>query len=213
MSKDHLEASQPANVVRERRKEEVRTRIADEVISLMVEGGIALNHDNVATRAGVARRTVYRYFPDRDALMHAAWVRVRERAGPQVVMPKTMDELLATLEPIYTGFDKTAAIATVVRSTPEGRALRLSAKVQRIESYTDAAAEAVRDLPDEDARLATAMFQVLHTTPWLELRDHWDLDGRQIARVTGWAIRALLADLKARGSRPLGDDLPCREQS
>jgi hypothetical protein len=102
-----------------------------------------------------------------------------------VPMPSSMDELLSTLEPIYTGFDRIAPIATVVRSTAEGRALRLSAR-QRVEKYTEAAAEAVKDLPAEDARLATAMFQVLHTTPWLEMRDHWKLDGTQIARVTAW---------------------------
>jgi hypothetical protein len=54
--------------------------------------------------------------------------------------------------------------------------------------------------------LAIAMLQVLHTTPWLEMRDHWGLTGQQIARATGWAIRALLADLAARGSLPLDQE-------
>ncbi len=49
------------------------------------------------------------------------------------------------------------------------------------------------------------MLQVLHTTPWLEMRDHWGLKGEQIARATGWAIRTLLADLKTRGNKPLDE--------
>jgi hypothetical protein len=44
------------------------------------------------------------------------------------------------------------------------------------------------------------MLQALHTTPWPEMRNHWGLSSEQIARVTGWAIRTLLADLERRGA-------------
>lgn len=188
------------------RKVEVRNRILDAWIALMVEGA-ELNHDAAAARTGLGRRTVYRYFPDRAAMMDAALTRVRELAGPQVVMPASMDDLLATLEPIYTGFDRIAAITTVIRSTPQGRALRLAQKDQRVRAYTAAAAEPVRALPPRDQVIATAIFQMLHTTPWLELRDHWGLSGEEIARGTGWAIRALLADLARRGAEGLDKDV------
>ena len=188
------------------KKDAVRDRLLDSFIELMLEGdGAAINHDRIADRAGVGRRTVYRYFPDREALMAAVTERVRERAGPQVVMPRSMEELLATLEPIYTGFDRIAGIATVLRSTPQGRALRQSDKDVRTKAYRAATAEAVKDLPAEDQLLATAMFQVLHTTPWLEMRDNWGLTGEQIARATCWAVRALLADLRQRKDRPLDE--------
>jgi hypothetical protein len=141
-------------------------------------------------------------------MMEAALLRVRELAGPHVILPRDMDELLATLGPIYAGFDKIAAIATVVRSTPQGRALRLSQNEQRVASYTEAAAEAVADLSPRDQLLATAMLQVLHTTPWLEMRDTWGLGGDDIARATGWAVRTLLADLKRRGGLALDQDPP-----
>jgi hypothetical protein len=96
----------------------------------------------------------------------------------------------------------------MLRTTPQGRQLRLAQNRQRVESYSGALADAVKALPPEDRKLATAMLQVLHTTPWLEMRDHWGLDGHQIARATGWAVRTLLNDLKARGSLPLDRDLP-----
>ena len=32
-----------------------------------------------------------------------------------------------------------------------------------------------------------------------QMRDQWDLDGGQIARACGWAIRVLLVDLRKRG--------------
>jgi AcrR family transcriptional regulator len=191
---------------RETKKDAARARILDAFIALMGEDGGVLSHDAIAERAGVARRTVYRYFPDRPALMDAALVRVRELAGPKVAYPDSAEDLLATLEPIYTGFDAIAPITIMLRTTPQGRALRLAQNDKRVASYTRALAEAVKDLPKADRKLATAMLQVLHTTPWLEMRDHWGLDGRQIARATGWAVRTLLNDLKRRGGLPLDQD-------
>jgi AcrR family transcriptional regulator len=198
------DSSEPSR--RAARKEEAQARILDAFIALLTEGAPDVSHDAVAARARVARRTVYRYFPDRTALMDAALMRVRELAGPQVAYPASAEELLATLEPIYTGFDAIAPIAIMLRTTPQGRALRLAQNARRVASYTEALAEAVRELPPEDRKLATAMLQVLHTTPWLEMHDHWGLDGRQIARATGWAVRTLLADLKRRRGAPLDQD-------
>lgn len=192
--------------LRQTRKDEVRARILDCFIGMMSEGDAVLNHDSLAERSGVARRTVYRYFPDRSALMDAALLRVRERAGPNVAYPKSAQDLLSTLEPIHMGFDAIAPIAVMLRSTPQGRALRLAQKDQRVSSYTKALRNCVKELPPGDRKLATAMLQVLHTTPWLELRDQWDLDGKQIARVTGWAIRTLLKDLDQRRDAPLDQD-------
>jgi predicted kinase len=192
--------------VRDRKKDEARNSILDAFIALLVESG-DISHDAIADRTGLGRRTIYRYFPDRDVLMQAAWTRVRELAGPQVILPSSMDELLATLEPIYTGFDAIAPVAAMVRATPQGRQLRLSSNAARTQAYATATADVVRQLPKSDQKLATAMIQVLHTTPWLEMRDHWGLNGSQIARAAEWTIRALLADLSARGARPLDQPL------
>lgn len=186
----------------------MRERIVDAFIDLLIGGATDLSHDSIANRAGVARRTVYRYFPDRAALMDGALLRVRELAGPKVAYPTSAKELLETLEPIYKGFDSIAPIAIMLRSTPQGRQLRMAQNDQRMASYTAALANCVKDLPSEDRKLATAMLQVLHTTPWLEMRDHWGLDGQQIARATNWAARTLLNDLKERKGRPLDEDLP-----
>lgn len=207
-----MDSKSAAVTTRESRKEEVRARILDSFIAMMSEGDAVLNHDALAERSGVARRTVYRYFPDRSALMDAALLRVRELAGPRVAYPTSPDDLLATLHPIYVGFDAIAPISIMMRSTPQGRSLRLAQKDQRVLNYTKALFAAVKDLSPSDRKLATAMLQVLHTTPWLEMRDQWGLDGKQIARATGWAVRTLLKDLRQRGSLPLDEDLQSPER-
>jgi AcrR family transcriptional regulator len=201
----HSTSSAP---VRDAKKRQARERILDSFIELLIEGDGDLSHDAVAARSGVGRRTVYRYFPDRAALMDAALLRVRELAGPKVDYPDSPEELLDSLEPVYTGFDTIAPIITMLRTTPQGRQLRLAQNELRVRRYTSALSDTVRELPPADRKLATAMLQVLNTTPWLEMRDHWGLDGKQIARATGWAVRTLLADLKRRGSLPLDRDVP-----
>lgn len=188
---------------RERKKDETRARIADDVIALMTEGRLDISHDLVAERTGIARRTIYRYFPDRQELLGGASTRVRELAGPGVRFPESEADLTGTLYDTYTGFDRIAPITTLMRSTPQGRAMRMAQNDLRVERYTAVTADAVKDLPEEDRKLATALLQMLHTTPWLEMRDHWGLTGEEIARATGWAIRTLLADLRARNGKPL----------
>lgn len=193
--------------LRSQKKDALRTQVADELIALIAEGRLDLSHDLIAERTGISRRTLYRYFPNQESLMQAAWQRVTQHAGPNVTFPRSEQDLLDQLPDIYRGFDEIAPVATLLRSTPQGRAVRLSQKKRRVESYTAAAADAVRQLPPKDRKLATAMLQVLHTTPWLEMRDHWDLSGEQIAEATGWAMRTLLADLRKRKGKPLSESV------
>ena len=197
-----LASDEPPVGVRVRKKADARKRICDAVIELMADGRSDISHDVVAEVTGISRRTIYRYFPDREALLSAANTRVRDLAGSRVIFPASEQDLLDTPS-IYEGLDRIAPIATLVRSTPQGRAMRLSQKRERQESYRAATADAVKDLPECDRVLATAILQVLHSTPWLEMRDHWDLNGTQIGRATAWAIRTLLADLRERAANRL----------
>lgn len=178
------------------------SRVAAALIDL-VSTGERINHDLVAERAGISRRTLYRYFPDRESLMQKVGDEIRRRAGASVRFPHSEEDLLATLHPIHEGFDAIAPIVTLVRSTPLGRQVRLADKQRRQAAYTAAAADAVKALPEHDRRLATAMLQFLHTSAWLEMRDQWDLSGSDSAEASEWAIRTLLADLRRRGSMPL----------
>lgn len=195
---DHSSSAAPAD------GGDTRARIAAALIALVGEGE-RINHDVVAEHAGISRRTLYRYFPDRDALMQEVGDEVRRRAGAGVRFPDSEDDLLGTLHAIHEGFDAIAPIATLVRSTPIGRQVRLADKQRRQKAYSAAASDAVKSLPERDRRLATAMLQFLHTSGWLEMRDHWDMTGSEIADASAWAIRTLLDDLRRRGSRPLNE--------
>lgn len=52
-----------------------RSAVLDATVSLMVERGVhAVSVDAIAERSGVAKTTVYRHWPTREALILAAWL-------------------------------------------------------------------------------------------------------------------------------------------
>ena len=64
-----------------------REKILDATIAVIGEGIALLSIPAVAERAGVSIPTVYRYFPDKEVLVEAAAVHVRERIGVDADAP------------------------------------------------------------------------------------------------------------------------------
>lgn len=104
--------------------------IEDALVDAFVAGE-RVNHDRLAERAGVSRRTVYRYFPDRGALDRA--LKARLGASP-VPPPRNEAALLAGLEELFRGFDASATATMAAMTTPEGRAARNAASAERVYS-------------------------------------------------------------------------------
>lgn len=178
-----------------------RERIEDALIDLMAAGD-KLNHDGVAKRAQVSRRTVYRYFPDQDALRAAMWKRLSPVSG----MPTSLEALFRHLDEVFVDFDAKAAAMTVTMASAEGRAIRNVMKPDRVAAFRGIFAEATADLPEPDRTWAIAAMQFLSTGfAWREMRDQWDMTGEQIGIATRWATEVLLADLAKRGAKPLSE--------
>lgn len=178
-----------------------RAKIADAILALMAEGD-RLNHDLVAERSGVSRRTVYRYYPDQAALRAAAWARV----GPAGGIPKTLDDFVGGLPARFANFDDKADAMTVVMASAEGRAIRNVMKEERVAAFRDMLAPRLAALTEPDRTRATAVIQFLGSGfAWREMRDQWDMDGAEAAIACTWALETLLADLERRGGRPLSE--------
>lgn len=178
-----------------------RERIEEALIELMADGD-KLNHDRVAERAGVSRRTVYRYFPDQAALRAAMWKRLSPAGG----MPTSLAGLLDHLGRTFVNFDSKASAMTVAMASPEGRAIRNLMKPERVAAFRGILAEITDELPEPDRTWATATIQLLATGfAWREMRDQWDMTGEQMGVATRWAIETLMADLARRGDKPLSE--------
>lgn len=179
-----------------------RQTIEDALVDAFVSGE-RVNHDRLAERAGVSRRTVYRHFPDRGALDRA----LKARLGMSFPLPPRNEAaLLAGLEELFRGFDANAGATMMAVTTPEGRAARNASSAERTRSWRAVTADAARGLPGPDRTQATAAIQLLASElAWREMRDQWHLPTDQIAAACRWAIEVLLADMRARKGKPLSD--------
>jgi AcrR family transcriptional regulator len=179
-----------------------RGRIGQALLELMADGE-RLNHDNVATRAGISRRTVYRHFPDQAALRKEIWTLL----SSQGKLPADLDDWLTNGIPqLYRQFDERAAAVTVALASAEGRAMRNSVTPDRAAAYRALYAEATAALPEPDRTHAIAALQFVGSGfAWREMRDQWDMDGEAVAATVLWVIRTLLADLEKRRGKPLAD--------
>jgi len=198
----------PPGSLRERQKEQTRELIIDALLQAMASGEYeGMSHDALAKKVGVSRQTVYRYFPDRDALLQALWTKITATAGPGVGMPHSAQDFLDRMHDTYVGFDQIADVMTVALSTPQGRAMRQSMKSVRRETYRTILKDVVADLPERDQVLATSVLQLLSAGyAWLEMRSQWDLSGEEVAVACRWAAKTLLADLQRRNGRPLEEN-------
>jgi len=198
-----------ASTLRERRKAETRDLIVDALAACLTDADIsAITFAEVAKRAGVTERTVYRYFPTRDELFRALWEWLSSRGGvTRPRMPSTEAELTAMLRPFYTGFDTVAPQMQAVLRTPQGREMRASLNPERTRAFLAAIDDAAGDLPAADKRKAAAAIQLLHSAAaWAAMREDWGLDGEAAAEACAWAIDTLLKDLRRRDGRPLAEE-------
>lgn len=188
-------------------REDMRGRIETAMLEGFASGEPArLGHDALAEAAGVSRRTVYRYFPDKDALMKALWNRLASAIGPNA-WPESGPDVLARLPSLFAGFDANAPAMIVAMASAQGRAMRNAMTAERTAAWRAALAEETDALPEPDRTMAIAVIQYLGAGfAWSEMRDQWGLDGPTSAAACAWAIRTLLKDLASRGGRPLADE-------
>lgn len=107
--------------------EERRTAILDAVTPLLIERGAAVTTAEMARAAGIAEGTIFRVFPDKPALLHAAIERAMDpapvRAALEGIDPDLPIEaqLAAAARVLEARFDAVAALLGMVRAIPHER--------------------------------------------------------------------------------------------
>ena len=105
--------------------EQRRTAILDAVIPLLVERGAAVTTAEMAHGAGIAEGTIFRVFPDKAALMHAA---IATTMNPEPIQAALAaidvsaplgEQLTEAAEILATRYGKTAALISMARSLPD----------------------------------------------------------------------------------------------
>ncbi|MDA2893860.1 TetR/AcrR family transcriptional regulator [Mycolicibacterium sp. BiH015] len=111
-----------------RSDEEAIDRILNAVDEVVAENGSAIRLADVARKLGVTRQTVYRYFPNADALLIASAMRAVDGFIDQVFehVGGGNDPVTAIVDCVAFGVDKLAGdpqLEGLLASRPEGQAL------------------------------------------------------------------------------------------
>jgi len=173
-----------------------RSRILDAVVDLIVkEHPATLSMPAVAARAGVSLRTVYRYFPTKEALIDA----IGEIGSPEETLRNFPPDALRLanlrdyLRSLWTELEPTRTLMKAQKATPLGeeiskqRAKRRKPVIERV-----LADEGVQLDPDDHDRLVAMVSMLVSRTTLFELTDVMGLTADEAARLSVWTIHAIL---------------------
>jgi AcrR family transcriptional regulator len=169
------------------------------------DGAYEVSMQSVAEEAGCSLRTLYRYFPSREALVSGLDAEV------QALVNRSFDQLPAGAEEDLAELMEHMLVLLTERRdlirawAASGLAEEFTAAVhRRVHALVDAAIDrAAPDLaPDEHTRVFAALRQVVTWRSMLSLTEH--LTAAEAAMTSGWMIRALLADLADGGGPRAG---------
>jgi AcrR family transcriptional regulator len=184
--------------LRERQAHEVRVAVLDAVIAELERKGVDdVSMGDVAQAAGISLRTLYRYFPDRPSLLHAAGEHLYGSLGVPFDIAGPADisaSLLAAARRLSTRPELTRAL---VRTTA-GRAARSGVRAQRVEAIRAALKPVTDGLDADTARRATAVIAHLcSAASWVIISDETGMDDADAQQAVAWAIDTLIAALPA----------------
>lgn len=184
----------------DRKQRVTREAITDAVADAIREQGIDFSVQDVADRAGITHRTVYRHFEGRDALIDALGERFeRWLAEEGVSEPETLDEVPQHIEPLFRRFDmfpdlvRAAALMALTRGQPFARSKQRTGRFRRIFEAD------LPHLPREEAEPAFAVLRTLTgSIGWYLLNSNFGLSGARSGPAVRRALEAMIADLRRR---------------
>jgi AcrR family transcriptional regulator len=192
--------------LRERQAERVRSEVLDAVIAQLEHRPVDdIAMADVAAAAGISLRTLYRYFPDRAALLHAAGDHLYGSLGVpyEIVGP---DDVAASLLDAAGRLSSRPGLARALVQTTAGRTARSSVRGRRLEAI-HAALKPLTDGVDADtARRATAVIAHLcSAASWVAVSDDSGLNDDDAQQAVAWAIDTLISALRSQ-QQPTGGD-------
>ena len=188
--------------LRERQAEQVRTTVLEAVITELEDKAVDdVSMSDVAEAAGISLRTLYRYFPDRSALLQAAGEHLYGSLGVPFAIAGPQDISASLLDAARRLSARPELTRALVRTTA-GRATRSAVRGQRVEAIRTALQPALDGLDADTARWATAVIAHLcSAASWVLISDESHLDEADAQRAVAWAIDALISTLPKDTSR------------
>jgi AcrR family transcriptional regulator len=180
--------------LRSQQKAEVRASILEAIVRLIAEGGLEdLSFARVARGAGVSERTVYRYFPNRPALLEALSEWAREQVG-EADPPADAHELGDSTRRAFNYFEENEPLTRALLLTDAGAEIREVSRKRRLKQLDKTLGPALKAADPAVARRAAAVIALLYSAKtWQVLREESGLSSTEAGEAAAWAIETLLA--------------------
>ena len=188
--------------LRDRQADLARTAIFEAMVRHLEAGDaddVAM--EDLAREAGVSRRTLYRYFPNRSDLLSATgeWVRAEVLDLPIEVGDEGITE---NFRAAAAKLAKRPELARALLRTQAGRAVRTGYRDERATAIRRAVRAEVPDLSRRDLdRAAGVIGYLCSSSAWITIQDETGLDASSAQAAVAWALDVLLARLRA-GDHP-----------
>ena len=196
-------ASRPyASPLREEQAAATRARIVEALAGLLETQDVQdISLAEVAQRAGVAERTLYRHFPTKYDLFAAMYQWVAGDPGRvEDLRPSSVEDALGLVRHVYPRYAANPRVIRQMNSWRTGEDLRHERAPARRAQVERAFGDVVKKLPPKKRRRAMAVMHLLTSSDaFLMMHDFWDLDGEEAADAVTWAIRTLADSIRERG--------------
>jgi AcrR family transcriptional regulator len=167
--------------------------------AIAVDPVLGFSMQEVADRAGVSLRSVYRHFPGRKQLFEALydWISAQLEVPTLLRSVTTLEDMPSLAAPLFARFESQSPMvrAGVLASLSLGTQPATRAEWDRTAGALFRAA--LPDLGADEVRRAWAVVRLLFTSRvWLTLSERFGLDTVSAAEAVEWATRTLLEELK-----------------
>lgn len=184
--------------------QQTRVHIIETMIGQLAEpdGADDFSIRRLAESAGVSERTVYRYFPDRDALLDAVNDHFSEimASGHRETELADLDELARFVPDVFRDFDEHAAATKASFLINPDPARFLPGQKRRTERIIDICRRTFPDLPDDDQRrLGELVRTVTSTFNWLRMREEFGMTADESGELIGWVVQCIADDVRRTG--------------
>lgn len=189
--------TQASTGLRARQADLARSAALDAVIEVLEHGEFdELTMPQVAQAAGLSLRTLYRYFPSREELLHAAGAEIQARLALPIEAGAPED-IVTTFWAASARLARNPELARALVRTTAGRAAHAPTRNARVEAIHTALAPLTAGLPAARARqVAGVITHLCSSTAWVSISDESQVAAADARSGVRWALTVLLDALR-----------------